>query len=46
MFLREKELFSLSAYHSFYAMDTLTEYTERWPCAFFDILLNKYFPAG
>jgi hypothetical protein len=24
----------------------LTEYTECWPCPLFDILLNKYFPAG
>jgi hypothetical protein len=23
-----------------------TEYTECWPCPLFDILLNKYFPAG
>ncbi len=23
-----------------------TEYTECWPCTIFDILLNKYFPAG
>jgi hypothetical protein len=23
-----------------------TEYTEYWPCLLFDILLNKYFPAG
>ncbi len=23
-----------------------TEYTEWWPCPLFDILLNKYFPAG
>ncbi len=28
----------------FFAM--LTEYTECWPCLIFDILLNKYFPAG
>ncbi len=24
----------------------LTEYTECWPGPLFDILLNKYFPAG
>jgi hypothetical protein len=23
-----------------------TEYTECWPCPLFDILLNKYYPAG
>ncbi len=23
-----------------------TEYTECWPCTLFDILFNKYFPAG
>jgi hypothetical protein len=23
-----------------------TEYTECWPCTLFDILLNKYVPAG
>jgi hypothetical protein len=28
--------------HSVYT----TEYTERWPCPLFDILLNKYVPAG
>jgi hypothetical protein len=25
---------------------TPTEYSECWPCPLFDILLNKYFPAG
>ncbi len=28
--------------HSVYT----TEYTERWPCPLFDILLNKYVPAN
>jgi hypothetical protein len=23
-----------------------TDYTECWPCLFFDTLLSKYFPAG
>jgi hypothetical protein len=23
-----------------------TEYTECWPCPLFDILLNKFYPAG
>jgi hypothetical protein len=23
-----------------------TEYTECWPCPLFDIVLNKYCPAG
>jgi hypothetical protein len=23
-----------------------SEYTECWPCLLFDILLNKYYPAG
>jgi hypothetical protein len=23
-----------------------TEYIEYWPCPLFDILLNKYYPAG
>jgi hypothetical protein len=27
-------------------MRTTTEYTECWPCPLFDILLNKYYPAG
>ncbi len=25
---------------------TTTQYTECWPCPLFDILLNKYYPAG
>jgi hypothetical protein len=29
-----------------YWSDVPTEYTECWPCPLFDILLNKYFPAG
>jgi hypothetical protein len=29
-----------------YIVQKSTEYTECWPCPLFDILLNKYIPAG
>ncbi len=36
----------LYIYSAVYSIIKSTEYTECWPCPLFDILLNKYFPAG
>ncbi len=42
-----RSLKSAAGHHSkSFSEEKTTEYTECWPGTLFDILLNKYYPAG